>query len=67
MWQLYRKVFLEAGLSVPEVIPPIEIHPSLRESFGVCTLSFSWVGEVRYVSEVSLAPRPEQRLIRLRR
>jgi len=33
MWQLYRKVFLEAGLSVPEVIPPIEIHPSLRESF----------------------------------
>jgi len=33
MWQLYRKVFLEAGLSVPEIIPPIDIHPSLQESF----------------------------------
>ena len=33
MWQLYRQVFIEAGLSVPERIPPIDIHPLLMQSF----------------------------------
>ena len=39
MWQLYRQVFIEAGLSVPESIPPID---SCRASSD-CTLSYSCI------------------------
>ena len=33
MWSLYQQVFRSAGLSVPEAIPPVAIHPSLRATF----------------------------------
>ena len=33
MWRLYQQVFRSAGLSVPEAIPPVAIHPSLRVTF----------------------------------
>lgn len=33
MWQLYLKVFQLAGLSIPEQIPPIGIHPLQLEAF----------------------------------
>ena len=34
MWTLYRKVFVEAGLEVPDLPPPIALHPSLLETFA---------------------------------
>ena len=33
MWSLYQQVFRSAGLSVPEAIPPVAIHPTLRATF----------------------------------
>jgi len=33
MWSLYQQVFRSAGLTVPEGIPPVAIHPSIRSTF----------------------------------
>lgn len=33
MYQLYRQVFLSAGLDVPEEIPPVAGHPLLEQAF----------------------------------